>query len=506
MADKNITELLSELTTREERADDGGGRARLERHRRLGRMTARERLSALLDPGSFVELGRHVVHRHAASSEQLAANVHPGDGLICGLGAIEGRSVAIYAHDPTVLRGAMGIEASRKLCRLLDLAAARTLPVVALADSDGVRVDEGTDAIHAYGDVIRRTVQLKGRVAQITLVCGLCVGAAAYTAALTDWVGMVDGQSFMFITGARVTKTVTGEVVDIKDLGGPSMHATKTGACHAIFDDEAAGLRAIKALLGYLRPLVPSDDPIDRATPELEELIPTAPRRGYDMRKVIGAVCDRGSSLEISAKFAKNLLTLVARLEGRAVAVVASQPLALGGCLDADASRKGAAFVTWASASGLPIVTLVDVPGYLPGLAQEQGGILPHGATLLAAYGNARVPLICLVVRKSYGGASVLSFAADIRFALPTARIGPMGADAAIEVSLGPASELATPEETEARAARRDQWLAQHDNAWAPAETGYIDQVLRPRETRSALGRALRQLASVGRPENGGSP
>jgi len=495
--ESSAEELSAELATRERRVDEGGGRARQERHRRLGRLGARERIAALVDEGSFVELGRHVLHRVPESeSEALAANRHPGDGLVCGLATVEGREVAVYAHDPTVLRGAVGLAAARKLCRVLDLAYERCLPVIALADSDGVRVEEGTDAIDAYGEIIRRTVKLRGRVPQVTLVCGLCVGAAAYCAALTDVVAMVKGQSFLFITGPKVTKVATGEDVDIAELGGAEMHARSTGACHALIDDEKSALAWMRRLLGALAPEAKGDDPLDRATPELEKLVPTSARRAYDMRKVLAVVFDVGSVLELSSAFAGNLVTALARLDGRAVAVVASQPMVLAGCLDVDASRKGAAFIRWASANRLPVITFVDVPGYLPGKKQEEGGIVVHGATLLDAYGSADVPLLCLVLRKSYGGASVLSFAAQVRFALPTARVTPMGADATLEVVLGPEPADAAEAERAARRAKRQAWLDRHDHAWAAAESGYLDQVIAPAEVRRSLGRALQRLTS----------
>jgi propionyl-CoA carboxylase beta chain len=494
MSDPDLDALLAELARREARADEGGGTARLARQHRLGRLGARERIALLVDDGTFVELGRHALHRHEASSELLAANRHPGDGVVCGLGRVDGREVAIYAHDPSVLRGALGITGAQKIVRLMDLAGSRGLPVLTLADSEGARIDEGTDAIEAYGAVIKRTVQLRGKVPQLTLVCGLCVGAAAYAAALTDWVAMVPGHGFLCITGAKVTRVVTGEDVDLADLGGAEMHATTTGACHAIAPDERQGIAWMKQVLSYLAPRADAADPVSRPVPEVGTLVPTAPRRAYDMRKVVAAVFDAGSSLELSPKYAPNLLTVLARLGGRAVAVVASQPMVLGGCLDVDASKKGAHFVAWASRMRIPVVTLVDVPGYLPGKKQEQAGILPSGATLLEAYGNATVPLLCLVVRKSFGGASVLSFAADVRLALPTARIAPMGADAAVDVTVGPVLDDATPEEREAREKRRTQWLAQHDHAWAAAESGYVDQVIAPADARRVLATTLERL------------
>lgn len=492
MSDTPLDALLAEHRAREARVDEGGGRARQERQRRLGRLSARERIAALVDEGSFNELGRHVLHRHAGASETLAANLHPGDGVVAGLARVDGRPVAVYAHDPTVLRGALGREGSRKVCRLLDLAKERRAAVICLADSDGVRVEEGTDAIDAYGEILRRTIALKGVVPQLTLVSGLCVGAAAYDAALTDCVGMVEGQSWLFITGPRVTKVVTGEDVELDALGGTALHAKKTGVAHAVLKDERAGLAWVRQVLAALVPQVPPSDDPRRATPEVGRLVPTAPRRAYDMRKLLAAVFDAGSVLELSAAFAPNLLTGFARLGGRAVAVVASNPSHLAGCLDVDASRKGAAFVTWASQLGLPLLTFVDVPGYQPGKAQEEGGIVPHGATLLTAYGAAKVPSVCLVVRKSYGGASVLSFTAQVRLGLPTARVGPMGADATVEAVLGP--EPDDERGKKARAEKRAAFLARHDHAWAPAEEGYLDRIVEPARVREELWRTLESL------------
>jgi propionyl-CoA carboxylase beta chain len=326
------------------------------------------------------------------------------------------------------------------------------------------------------------------------VVFGLCVGAAAYAAALNDFVAMVGEQSYLFITGPKVTKVVTGEDVELADLGGAKMHATRTGQCHAILPDEAGAIDWAKKLLGFLAREVKSSDPPGRPVPELDAIVPQADRRAYDMRKVVRAVFDVDSLLELSPTFAPNLLTVLARLGGKAVAVVASQPMVAAGCLDIDASRKGAAFVAWASNHRIPVLTLVDVPGYLPGAKQEQGGILPHGATLIEAYGSAKVPLVCLVVRKSFGGASVLSFAADVRLGLPTARVGSMGADATLEVVLGPEVEGASDDSRRAREAKRAEWLAAHDHAWGAAEAGYLDRVVMPADARSALYRALRSV------------
>lgn len=492
---KELEELLGEHAAREARADEGGGPARQARQTRLGRWNARERIAALVDAGSFVELGRHVLHRATYTSELLAANRHPGDGVVCGLASCDGRPVAVVAHDPTILRGAVGLAGAKKVCRLLDLAKERRAPIVWLSDSDGARIDEGTDAIDAYGEIIRRTVLLNGIVPQITLACGLCVGAAAYTAALTDWVGMVEGQSWMFITGAKVTRKMTGEEVEIDDLGGPRMHAKTTGQCHAIFADERSGIAWVKDLLAALH-RVDAKDAIERPTPELETIVPVADRRAYDMRKVVTSLFDAGSAIELSRDYAPNMLTVLARLGGAPVAVLANQPMVLGGCIDVDASRKGSKFITWAGLMKLPIVTLVDVPGYLPGKRQEQGGIIPIGAQLLTAYGTARVPQLCLIVRKCFGGATVMSFTADVRLALPTGRVSPMGADASFEVSAGPLPTDATAEQRAVREQQLAAWRKEHDHAWAPAQTGYVDAVVAPADARHALARALARLTA----------
>ncbi len=496
MLEPSWSDLYAQLAARERQACEGGGAARQARQVRLGRMTARARIDCLLDAGSFVELGRHILHRHSASSEQLAANRHPGDGVIAGVGRVAGKNVAVYAHDPTVLRGALGLEASKKVCRLLDIAGQQRIPVICLADSDGVRIDEGTDAIDAYGEIIRRTVRLKGNVLQLTLACGLCVGAAAYTAALGDLVAMVSGQSYLLITGPKVTKVVTGEDVSLEDLGGSEMHATKTGQCHAIVSGEAAGIEWLRAVLAFTDGKPVDASACGQPSPHVETIVPTAPRRAYDVKKLIAALSDEGSMVELSPKFARNLVTAFVRFGGGPVAVVASQPLVLAGCLDVDASRKGAHFVRLASDLGIPVLTLVDVPGFLPGRKQEEAGILPHGSGLLSAYGSARVPLVCLIVRKSYGGASVLSFAAAIRLALPTARVGPMGADAALEVAIGPVHAAMSEEEVSDRAHRRSAWLEAHDHAWAAAASGYVDQVIHPGDARSAVASSLAALAS----------
>lgn len=483
-----MTDAADSFAREQAEAEAGGGSARQARHKRLGRMTARERILALLEPDSFVELGRHTKHRHAASDPALAAVAPPGDGLIAGLGRVAGQTVAVYAHDPTVLRGALGHAAAQKLCRLLDLAAERGLPVIAFVDCDGVRIAEGTDAIDAYGAVIDRTIALRGKVPQLTVVCGLCVGAAAYNAALTDLVCMVREQSFMFITGPKVTEVVTGEAATMEGLGGASVHGKTTGSAHATVADESAAVVWVKRMLDAW-------DPAPRAVTEpqppkpLSALVPVEPRRGYDVKKVVAALVDADSFEELGRDFAPNLVTGFARIAGRPAAVVASQPMHRAGCLDIASSQKGAHFVRFAARRGLPIVTLVDVPGYVPGVQQEHGGILREGASLLAAYGEVSVPKICVVLRKSYGGANVLSYAADYRFALPMASAAPMGADAAADVLLGVLTDESSEEQRAAHADFKASWRSKYESVWPAAHAGYVDKVVEPDSLRAELCR-----------------
>lgn len=478
----------------EERVDVAGGRARYRRLERLGRMSARARIEMLLDGDSFLELQRY--HRHERDlDDALTATRSPGDGVICGIGAIHGHPVAVYAHDVTVWRGAVGEVGAEKICRLLDIAKERSLPVITLADSDGARIAEGAYAIRGYGDVIKRTIALSDHVPQITLACGLCVGAAAYNAALTDFTAMVQDQSFMFITGARVTRAMTGEEVDIADLGGDALHARTTGACHAVLESEGAGIEWVKRLLSYVQqPVLASDDPPQRACEKIAMLLPENDRAAYNMKPLLEDIFDTGSMLELSEEYAPNLLTYMARLNGRAVVVLASQPEVRAGCLDIESSRKGARMLTWAERRGFPVITLVDTTGYLPGLDEEAGGVLIHGASLLEAYGRLTVPTISLTVRKSFGGANVLSYASGVRFAYPGARVAPMGVDAAEWVLLGAPLEDEGERARVERAAFREQWEELHGTVQSVAERGYFDRIIEPRRTRQRLTNALELL------------
>jgi acetyl-CoA/propionyl-CoA carboxylase carboxyl transferase subunit len=488
--------LLAAWALEEARAQDGGGRHKQDRQRKLGRLPARDRLAALFDGGAYDELGRHVVHRGRGRERT------PGDGVITAVGLVEGRRVAAFAHDVTVQRGALGLDGAHKVVRLYGQALQVGMPVVGLHDSDGVRVDEGPEAIGGYGEVIRMSVEASGVVPQLAVVCGLCVGAAAYTAALSDTVIMVDEWGFMFITGSKVTRTVTGEDTPVEELGGARMHASLSGAAQLVCSDDTAALDAARRWLGYLPssqaetpPRGTQHDSAQRATPELWDLIPHSRRKIYDVTPVVHALMDRDSVLEWSPAYARNLFTGLARLDGHAVGVLASQPRHRGGALDVEASRKGARFVQLCSAFGLPLITLADVPGFVPGKAQEQGGILLHGARLLSAYGSAAVPRISVVLGKSYGGASVLAYTGDVVLSLPHARYDVVGADAAAQIL-----DHGTDATDEEKAARRAQFLEQRDRAHASAEAGLVDRVVLPEDLRGQLVRTLASLRGLKRP------
>jgi propionyl-CoA carboxylase beta chain len=455
-------------------------------------------VAALLDEGSAQELGAFA----------SGASEAPGDGVVCALGRVAGRPVAVYAHDATVLRGSLGAAGARKVARLLDLALEQGIPVVALHDCDGARVAEGPAAIAGFAEVMGRVARLSGWVPQIGVVLGLCVGGAAYSAALEDFVVGHREQGYLFVTGASVTEAVTGQHDPLEELGGVAMHAARTGLVQLVADDERACLALARELLSFLPanageapPRCEPREPPAGAGERIAALLPQSDRRAYDMRRLVRAIVDGGAFLELGAGFARSLLVGLARLAGRPLGVVASQPLHAAGCLDRDASRKGARFVQLCNAYGLPVVTLVDVPGFLPGRVEEQGGLLLHGAKLIAAYAACEVPLVSLIVRKSYGGGNVLAWPADVRLAYPFARVQPMGSEAALAVASRAALGGASPEEL---AAFRAELARAHERPLGAAEAGLVDRVIRPGETRLAICAALEALAA--RPRRRGLP
>ena len=493
-AHPELPELEERLQKENVRVLAGGGKARQARQKRLWRLLPRERITALVDADSFVEVGRHRAHQRSDMDSRLAAIRPPGDGIICGIGMLDGVPIAITAHDPTVLRGAVGSAGCQKLCQLLEIAIERKLPMLTMADSDGARVFEGVHAIEGWSQVMKLTVLHRKVAPHLTVASGLCVGAVAYNAMLADFVAMVKKQSFMFITGPSVTQMVTGEAVDIESLGGSHLHASTTGACHAICETETDAITWAKRLLDYtLHPTRETQDTPTRPVTKLREIIPTAPRRAYDMREVLQEVFDQDTLLELSPEYGPNLLTCLARLGGRSVAILASQPRALMGCLDIDSSKKGAKFLEYANTHKLPVLTLVDTTGYLPGLEQERGGILVEGARLLRAYAELLSPTISVTIRKCYGGASVLAGASKHRLALPTAEIAPMGAEAATHVAFGPPRANAKSEEQ--REAFKASWQKNHGDPWLAAERGFFDAIISPDQLRSELWRSLQVLA-----------
>ena len=485
----------------EARAKVAGGERRQHRQRRLGRQLARDRVALLVDEGSWQEIGRFVSSHSDRSLSRAPLDV-PGDGVITGIGSINGRTVAIYAFDVTVLRGSLGIAGGRKIERLLELALERNLPVIALHDSDGVRVDEGPEALATYGRVLGYHARLSGAVVQIALVFGLSVGGAAYSTALVDIVIGVSDQGYLFVTGAKVTKLVTNQDVSIEELGAVSMHAKKTGLVHLCADNEEGAIELAKRSLSYFD----SDEAeisriaSSRRETQKEEddvimsVLPDSDRKGYDVRKVLRAVVDEDSLLELQSEFARSIVVAFARLDGRSIGLVASQPSHNAGCLDIDASRKAARFVQLCSAFGLPTITFCDVPGFLPGAHQEQNGLLLHGAKLISAYANSRSLLISVILRKSYGGGNVLAFPADLRFAYPLARVQAMGPAAAQVVTQHSSygSEQKGDDEK-----LRSTFGQRYDAMERAAEVGFVDVIIHPRETRSALARAIKTLHAM---------
>ncbi len=484
-------EDLKHLLRLEQEAAQGGGEHLQRRQRRLGRLLARERVEALVDPGSFCEQGALVRAARAAAGDEPAPL---GAGVVGGTACIGGRPVVVYANDPTVQRGALGVEGARKIVRLLDLAQAQGLPVVALHDSDGVRVNEGP-ALAGFAEVLGRTARLSGWVPQVGVVLGLCVGGAAYSSALQDVIIGHEEQGFLFVTGAKVTQVVTGQRDPIEELGGVPMHARTTGLVHLTAADERGCLARVAEVLAYLPqradqppPAVACDDPADRPTPEILQLLPESDRRAYDVRPLVQAVVDRGSFLELQAAYARSLVVGLARLDGQPVGLLASQPQADAGCLDVHSSRKGARFIQLCNAFGLPVITLADVPGFLPGKEQEQGGLLLHGAKLIAAYAACTVPLISLIVRKSYGGGNVLSWPGDLRLCYPFARVQPMGTEAALAVASHGSFGKASADELAAFSA---EFRQRYERPQLAAAEGVVDRVIRPEQTRAELARAL---------------
>jgi propionyl-CoA carboxylase beta chain len=496
---KENIQRVEELTRQ---AELGGGEERLRRQRQNGRMTARERIEFLLDRGSFVELDKFKTHRCA--DFDMAERRIPGDGVVTGYGTIDGRQVCIFSQDFTVFGGSLSGAFAEKVCKVMDLAAKVGCPVIGLNDSGGARIQEGVVSLAGYADIFLRNVMVSGVVPQISAIMGPCAGGAVYSPAMTDFIVMVRDTSYMFITGPDVIKATTHEEVSMQDLGGADTHSMKSGVCHLEAPDDEGALLTIREMLSYMPsnnvedpPFVPSNDDPNRREAELDAIVPENPNRPYDMREIITRVVDDGHWLEIQKDWAQNILIGFARLGGYAVGIVANQPAYLAGCLDIDASVKGARFVRFCDCFNIPIVTFVDVPGFLPGTAQEFGGIIRHGAKLLYAFCEATVPKVTVITRKAYGGAyDVMSskhIRGDFNFAYPSAEIAVMGPDGAVNIVFRKELEGAADPAAEKNRLVED-YRRTFANPFKAAELGYIDEVLMPRDTRPRLITSLHAL------------
>ena len=500
------TDNIAKLVERRAKARLGGGEKRIDAQHEKGKLTARERLALLLDEGSFEEYDMFVQHR--CTNFGMEKQHYDGDGVVTGCGTIDGRLVYVFAQDFTVSGGSLSKTMSEKICKVMDLAVRNGAPVIGLNDSGGARIQEGIDSLAGFGEIFERNILASGVVPQISGIYGPCAGGAVYSPALTDFTLMVKNTSYMFLTGPAVVKSVTGEVVDQEQLGGASVHATTSGVAHFAADTEEDGIATIKRLLSFIpqnnreeAPFKPTDDPVSRVEDRLNEIIPDNPNKAYDMYEVIRSIVDDGDFFEIHAQFAKNIIVGFAHMNGRSVGVVANQPKVLAGVLDINASRKAARFVRFCDAFNIPLVTLVDVPGFLCGTQQEYGAIITNGAKLLYAYGEATVPKVTVSLRKSYGGAHIVmsckQIRGDINYAWPSANIAVMGADGAVNVLYAKDLKAAeTPEEKAAIfEAKKQEYDELFSNPYQAAQKGYIDDVIEPRNTRFRVIRALEQLA-----------
>jgi propionyl-CoA carboxylase beta chain len=498
-------EWLRELA---EAAANAGPEKAVARQHERGKLLARERLDLLLDRGSFVELDRFV--RHRESEFRMRDNRPWGDAVVTGYGTVFGRAVCVFSQDFTVFGGSLSEVFAEKVCKVMDMAVKVGCPVVGINDSGGARIQEGVVSLAGYAEIFWRNVQASGVVPQVSLIMGPCAGGAVYSPAITDFVLMTEGSSYMFITGPDVVKTVTGEDVSFEDLGGASAHATKSGVAHLVAPDEQACIDDARYLLTFLpqnnldtAPYAAPTDPVERESPDLDTLIPDSPNKPYDIKRVIEAVVDDGDFLELQPLHAENIVCGFARLGGHAIGVVGNQPAALAGVLDIDASVKAARFVRTCDAFNVPLVTFVDVPGFLPGTAQEWGGIIRHGAKLLYAYAEATVPKLTVITRKAYGGAyDVMSskhIRADVNVAWPTAEVAVMGPDGAVNIVFRKELEAAADPDAR-RAALIADYKERFANPYSAAERGYVDDVIEPRLTRPYLARALEATLSKREP------
>ena len=490
--------ILEQLEKRRAEARLGGGQQRIDAQHAKGKLTARERLDVLLDEGSFEEYDMYVTHR--TTEFGMAATKVAGDGVVTGWGTINGRMVYVFSQDFTVLGGSLSETHAQKICKIMDMALRNGAPVIGLNDSGGARIQEGVASLAGYADVFKRNVDASGVIPQISVIMGPCAGGAVYSPAMTDFIFMVRDSSYMFVTGPDVVKTVTNEIVTAEELGGARTHTQKSSVAHGSFDNDVEALEQIRRLFDFLPlnnrgelPLRPFDDDPARIEMRLDTLVPDNTAKPYDMKELILAIADEADFFEIQEAFARNIITGFMRIEGQPVGVVANQPMVLAGCLDIDAARKAAGFVRFCDAFSIPLLTLVDVPGFLPGTAQEYGGVIKHGAKLLFAYSQATVPMVTLITRKAYGGAyDVMAskhIGADVNYAWPSAEIAVMGAKGAAEIlyrsELGDADKIAR---------RTRDYEERFANPFVAAERGFIDEVIMPHSSRKRIARAFSSL------------
>jgi propionyl-CoA carboxylase beta chain len=496
---KDNVEKLRELNRQ---ADLGGGEDKLRRQHEQGKLLARERIEILLDPGSFVELDR--LRTHDCTDFGMEEKKVPGDAVVTGHGMIDGRLVYVYAQDFTVFGGSLSAVVAEKICKIMDLAMKNGAPVIGINDSGGARIQEGVASLAGYGEIFQRNVMASGVVPQISAIMGPCAGGAVYSPAITDFIFMLKTNSYMFITGPDVIKAVTHEEVTKEDLGGAETHNAKSGVAHFSVETEKECLLMIRELMSFIPsnnqeepPFHPTEDDPSRQDKRLRDLVPDNPNRPYDIKELIGAVVDEGYFYEVQRDFAPNIVVGFARLGGRSVGIVANQPAHLAGCLDIDASVKAARFIRFCDCFNLPIITFVDVPGFLPGTSQEYNGIIRHGAKLLYAYAEATVPKITLVTRKAYGGGYIVMSSkhlrGDINLVYPTGEVAVMGPEGAISIVFREALEKA-PDAEKAREELAASYREKFANPFKIAEMGYVDQVIYPEETRPVLIRSLEML------------
>ena len=490
--------IIEELERKRTAAEEGGGRARIEAQHGRGKLTARERIEVLLDPGSFEEWGVFVEHR--CNDFSMSDKTVPGDGVVTGFGHINGRLVFVFSQDFTVFGGSLSETHAEKICRVMDHAMKVGAPVIGLNDSGGARIQEGIASLAGYAEVFQRNVSASGVVPQISMIMGPCAGGAVYSPAITDFIFMVRDSSYMFVTGPDVVKTVTHETVTHEELGGAVVHTSRSGVSDGAFDNDVDALLMLRRFVDYLPlsnrekpPMWAVTDSVDRAEHGLDSLVPDNPNKAYDMHEVIGKVVDNADFFELKPDYAANIITGFARMAGSTIGVVANQPMVLAGCLDIQSSVKAARFVRFCDAFNIPVVTFVDVPGFLPGTAQEHGGIIRHGAKLLYAYAECTVPKVTVITRKAYGGAyDVMAskhLRGDVNFAWPTAEIAVMGSKGAVEIifrqDLGNEEKLAE---------RTEEYSQKFANPFVAGHRGFIDDVILPHDTRPRVCRSLDML------------